>query len=62
MRNSFSRAFATYSAALAAEIERLELGGERDDAKLAALWTGRHDARSYILLGDPTARLKVRAG
>ena len=32
-----------------------------DDAHLAAAWIERNDARNYVLLGDPVARLRVDA-
>ncbi len=35
----------------------LEAGREVDDEELVSLWTATHDARSYLVLGDPAVRV-----
>ena len=40
-------------------LDALEAGRSTDDPRLAALWTARHDARSYVLFGDPAVRLPI---
>lgn len=47
-------------AALATELTAaFESITEPNDFQLAELWTANHDARGYVILGDPAVRLKV---
>ena len=41
----------------------LNLDGQAaiDDVKYSQLWTGYHDARNYVVFGDPAARLQLDA-
>jgi hypothetical protein len=42
-------------------VDAFDAGARPDDAQLAATWIERNDARNYVLLGDPAARLRVEA-
>jgi len=47
-------------AALATELTAaFESITDPNDYQLTELWTANHDARGYIVLGDPAVRLKV---
>jgi len=47
-------------AALATELTAaLEAFTEPNDFQLTELWTANHDARGYVVIGDPAVRLKV---
>lgn len=52
----FHNTYAVLSAALREELSRPEGGS---DHTLARLWTAMHDARNYVLLGDPAVHLAV---
>jgi hypothetical protein len=41
--------------------DAFDAGARPDDAHLAAAWIERNDARNYVLLGDPAARLRIDA-
>lgn len=58
-------AFAERNAAIGQEITRAWIRGKQgealDEIEQARLWISHHDARSYILLGDPAARLPTES-
>jgi hypothetical protein len=54
---AFHLKFAEISADLMAERTRIDAGKAPDETLLASLWTAAQDARNYVLLGDPAARL-----
>ncbi len=43
--------------AMELQAEKYEAGERTDDLLTARLWTAYHDARGYVLLGDPAVRL-----
>ncbi|HSL85294.1 MAG TPA: hypothetical protein VLF66_21180, partial [Thermoanaerobaculia bacterium] len=47
------------AAMLAAARQRRDSGETVDDREYADLLTATHDARNYVLLGDPAVRLAV---
>ena len=54
----FSLRYAELAAGLADEQEQAEFGtGSPDPQHLPGLWTAVHDARNYVVLGDPAVRL-----
>ena len=57
----FRDAYTALSVDLANLLGKLRVGATIPDEKLAATWIGRNDAQSYVLLGDPAARLPVGA-
>ena len=56
----FGQRYAELATMLSDELDTLELGGRCDPMALASLWTAHSDARGYIVLGDPAARLVFR--
>ncbi len=54
---SFNLRYADMASELSEALEELAYGGDIPDALLVQLWTASNDARAYIVLGDPAARL-----
>jgi len=56
----FNNRYTELAAALNDELNRMEWGNSRlAPFELATLWTENHDARNYIVLGDPAVRVAV---
>lgn len=49
--------YAEMSALLTQALDNVKYGGRADDPAISRLWTAHHDARNYIILGDPAVRL-----
>lgn len=57
---SVHRRYLALAAHLAEPLDRLRRGGTADFRQLGLQWTAHHDARNFILLGDPAAYLLGR--
>jgi hypothetical protein len=55
----FSERFATLSAELLNKYDRTQPGPRPSDGGLVWEWVERNDAQSYVVLGDPAARLRA---
>jgi hypothetical protein len=55
----FNQHYAELFTDLTEEREEVRWGASPDVLSLAELWTAAHDARSYVVLGDPAVRLAV---
>jgi hypothetical protein len=53
----FAQRYGEIAAELAAELEDAPDKGPRDKVEVARLWVAHHDARNYVVLGDPAVRL-----
>jgi hypothetical protein len=53
----FSERFAGLSVALNSQLDDVNLGANVDERVLSQLWLASNDARNYLVLGDPAARL-----
>lgn len=59
---SFNLRYADMSSALSATLDELQwTPGYVSDYELAQLWTANNDARAYVVLGDPAARIPFAA-
>ncbi|MEZ4673991.1 MAG: hypothetical protein R2932_07070 [Caldilineaceae bacterium] len=55
----FNARYGELAADLNNEINRLRWGNHFEAYQIAALWTENHDARNYVVLGDPAVRVAV---
>ncbi len=55
----FNERYAEISTELSTLIEEIQFGGQPDAEKLVGWWTANNDARSYVIIGDPAARMPV---
>ena len=55
----FNTRYAELAADLSDTINRMRWGSRLEAYQVASLWTENHDARKYIVLGDPAVRLAV---
>ena len=55
--DQFNMVQGAVAAQLADVLEQIKFGYRMSDAELSTLWVARNDARNYMLLGDPAARL-----
>jgi hypothetical protein len=53
----FGQRYAELASDLSAGLEEARQGTPEDELQLAELWINSHDARNYIVLGDPAVRL-----
>lgn len=55
----FNTRYAELAADLSNAVNRMSWGSQLEPYQIATLWTENHDARNYIVLGDPAVRLAV---
>ncbi|HTP08152.1 MAG TPA: hypothetical protein VMP08_07875 [Anaerolineae bacterium] len=58
----FNDRYAEISSDLTVMIEDMNFGGKVDEVALAGMWTANNDARAYVIIGDPAARLPISDG
>jgi hypothetical protein len=49
--------YAEMSTLLTQALEQVKYGGRPEELGVGSLWTAHHDARNYVVLGDPAVRL-----
>ncbi len=55
----FNERYAELASEVAAMVEDMEFNEPVDELELAGMWTANNDARGYVIVGDPAARLPV---
>ncbi len=55
----FNERYAELSTVLTSELQGLQFGKSIDELALVGIWIANNDARSYVILGDPAARLPL---
>jgi hypothetical protein len=55
----FNLKYAALSTEVESAKEDLKYGGKLDAVGLAGIWTAKNDARNFVLIGDPAARLRT---